>query len=108
MEIPELRKISDKVNDKVDDLRHSETLRSAVDRSEEGFNQFTNALFSGIKSFFTQPEAKEGKEDKHRSAGSARRYRWGISNETNYNLPMSPRKRTYPLRPCPVLLTTPA
>ncbi|WP_230268317.1 hypothetical protein [Allobaculum fili] len=65
MEIPELRKISDKVNDKVDDLRHSETLRSAVDRSEEGFNQFTNALFSGIKSFFTQPEAKEGKEDKH-------------------------------------------
>lgn len=62
LEVPEFKKAADFVNEKVDTLRHSEVLKSIVDRSQEGLNQFNDALFHGLKSFFS-PEEKTEKDD---------------------------------------------
>lgn len=62
LEIPEFKKAADFVGSKVDDLRHSEALKSFVDRSEEGLSQLNASIFNGLKSFFT-PQDSEKKED---------------------------------------------
>lgn len=59
LEIPEFKKAAHFVEEKVDDLRRSETLKTLIDRSQEGINQFNNTIFSSLKSFFSP--AKEAK-----------------------------------------------
>lgn len=58
MEVPEFKKAADYVDSRVDDLRHSETLKTIVDRSEEGLNRLNESIFSGLKSFF-EPAHKD-------------------------------------------------
>ena len=59
LEIPEFKKAANFVEEKVDDLRRSETLKTLIDRSQEGINQLNNTIFSGLKAFFSP--AKETK-----------------------------------------------
>lgn len=64
MEIPEFKKASDFVDRQIDSLRHSEVLKTFVDRSAEGISQFNNAIFDGLKSFFSPADDhKPEKED---------------------------------------------
>lgn len=56
MEIPELKKAAGYVDKKVDKLRQSDVLKSVVEHSEQGINEFNNALFQGLKSFFSPKE----------------------------------------------------
>ncbi len=53
LEIPEFKKAANFVEEKVDDLRRSETLKTLIDRSQEGINQLNNTIFSGLKAFFS-------------------------------------------------------
>lgn len=77
LEIPEFKKAADAIGEKVDELRSSETLKNAVDRSEEGLSSLGAAIFSSIRSFFntpdhTDPEEKDLPdlpEDPHTPAG---------------------------------------
>lgn len=67
MEVPEFKKVSDAINSKVDDLRHSEKLKSAVEHGEENLHNFSSTLFKGILSFFDTNDAKtedSAKEEK--------------------------------------------
>lgn len=70
MEVPEFKKISDAISAKVDDLRHSEKLRSAVEQGGENISSFNSSLFKSILSFFDEPaksaseaESKDSKDD---------------------------------------------
>lgn len=63
MEIPEFRKASEFVDKQVDNLRHSEALKTFVDRSAEGISQFNTAIFDGLKSFFSPENDQTRKED---------------------------------------------
>lgn len=63
LEVPEFRKAADFVGEKVDTLRHSEALKTIVDRSQESLNHFSDAIFDGLKSFFSEPAAPAHKDD---------------------------------------------
>lgn len=52
LEIPEFKKAANYIEGKVDDLRHSQTLQTLIDRSQEGITQLNNTIFGGLKSFF--------------------------------------------------------
>lgn len=58
-EIPEVNKAASYVDAKVDELRHSEKLKEVVDRSQQGLNDLNNAIFNGLKSFFSTPDEKK-------------------------------------------------
>ncbi len=53
LEIPEFKKAANFVEEKVDDLRHSEALKTLIDRSQEGITQLNNTIFNGLKAFFS-------------------------------------------------------
>lgn len=52
MEVPELKKVSDKVSEGVDKLRDSEALKDFVNNAEKGLNDMNNAIFASLHSFF--------------------------------------------------------
>lgn len=57
-EIPQFKAATEFVDEHIEELRKSEKLKNIVDKSEEGFNHVSNAIFSGIKSFFKTDETK--------------------------------------------------
>lgn len=59
LEIPEFKKAANFVEAKVDDLRHSEVLKTFIDRSQEGINQLNNTIFDGLKAFFSPTPTKK-------------------------------------------------
>lgn len=66
-EIPQFKAATEFVDERIEDMRKSEKLKNIVDKSEEGFNHVSNAIFSGLKSFFKTDEAESnsnGEEDK--------------------------------------------
>lgn len=63
MEVPEFKKMAGKVDEGVEKLRHSETLRTIVENSEKGINDLNNAIFGGLKSFFDSSAKDEVKKD---------------------------------------------
>ncbi len=62
MEVPEFKKAAQFVDNRVDDLRRNEALKTFVDRSEEGLSRLNESIFSGLKSFF-DPQKKEDLPD---------------------------------------------
>lgn len=63
-EIPQFKAATEFVDGQIEELRKSEKLKNIVDKSEEGFNHASNAIFSGLKSFFKTDEAdSDAKED---------------------------------------------
>ncbi len=60
MEIPEFKQVASKVDEGIDKLRHSESLRNLASAAEKGAADFNNAIFKGINSFFsTSSETRE-------------------------------------------------
>lgn len=57
-EIPQFKAATEFVDEHIEELRKSEKLKNIVDKSEEGFNHVSNAIFNGIKSFFKTDETK--------------------------------------------------
>lgn len=63
MEVPEFKKMAGKVDEGVDKLRHSDTLRTIVENSEKGLDDLNHAIFGGLKSFFDSSAKDDEKKD---------------------------------------------
>lgn len=62
MQNDQIKKLVDQADEKLDVLRESESLKSAVNAAEEVTGKVTDALFTGIKKFFDKNDTtdKEG------------------------------------------------